>query len=170
MRILILLILFTSFVFTGCSIFTSDKKAEVKFTAQRALLNEGTFHLSFTDGDKSVELSNQDFEGKNLGASSPSIETATSGQLLIEFKFKDSQTNQLISKGSFQLELKEDWRYGISFRSDSAEADPTFGCFGCIGYRSFKINQEPLDSTSSLLNDSLYVIWSGNYISNPVIY
>lgn len=155
----------------SCSIFgTDDKKAETQFSAESDLLSNQTLNVSFTDGNKSKSFSNQDFqtrENPTIGELATSVaETSTDGQLTIEFQLFDSETEQQLSGGNFQLDLKEDWRYSIYFLSDSAEADPTNGCFGCGGYFSFDYST----NSSSPDNDSLYVIWGGNYISNPVVY
>jgi hypothetical protein len=75
-----------------------------------------------------------------------------------------------LSKGSFKIGLKEDWGWGVFFRVDSIDADPMYGCMGCMYYVSFSIDQAALDSTSFLKNDSIYAVVGGNSISHPVIY
>lgn len=155
---------------TSCSVFgTDDKKAEVQFSIKSDLLSNQTLNLSFTDKNKSKNFTNKDFqtrENPTNGLATPIIETSTKGKLTVEFQLSDSETEQQISGGDFQLDLKNDWGYSIYILSDSAEADPTFGCLGCGGYFSFGYST---DSTSSD-NDSLYVVLGGNSISDPVIY
>jgi hypothetical protein len=126
--------------------------------------------LHVTDGKISYQLTNSDFEGEYQELSAPVKETSTSGELIIHFELTDSQTNEMISSGDFSLDLRNDWRYGITFRADSIEADPTFGCFGCLGYKSFEMDPVLDESGSTFENDSLYVVWGGNFISNPVDY
>lgn len=165
----IILITFAVFL-TSCSVFgTDDKKAETQFSVDSDLLSNQTLYINFTDSDNSKSFSNQDFQKRENPTTgelaTPIIETATDGKLTVEFQLLDSETEQKISEGDFKLDLKEDWRYSFYILSDSAEADPTEGCFGCGGYFSFAYS---IDNSSS--EDSLYVVWGGNSISNPVEY
>ncbi len=157
--------------FTSCSILgTNDNEAEAQFSIDSDLLTEQSLNLSFKDGSKTQNFSTQDFqmrENPTTGElATPIVKTSTDGKLTVEFQLSDANTKQQISKGSFQLDLKEDWRYSIYFLADSAEADPTYGCFGCGGYFSFKY----LSDSSEPTNDSLFVVWGGHSMSNPVEY
>lgn len=164
--ILIALVVFL----TSCSVFgTDDKKAETQFSVDNDLLSKQTLNLRVTDENNSKNFTNKDFltrENNTTGElATPIIETSTDGKLTVEFQLLDSETVQQISEGDFQLDLKKDWRYSIYILSDSAEADPTYGCFGCGGYFSFDYST----NSSSSDNDSLYIVWS-NSISNRVDY
>jgi hypothetical protein len=156
---------------SSCSVSgTDDKKAEIQFSVENDLLSDQTLNATFTDGDNTNSFSNVDFQTRDNATTgelaSPIVETTSSGKLTVEFRLMDSETEQLNSGGNFQLDLKEDWRYSIYILTDSAEADPIGGCFGCNGYYSF----DYINNSSSVHNDSLYVVWGGNSISTPVEY
>lgn len=164
--ILMILVVFLS----SCSILgTSEQEAEAQFSIAKSLITAHTVNINIDDGDKSQSFSNQDFQPRDNTSTgelaTPVVQTSPEGLLSTEFELLDTETNQQISVGSFQLDLKEDWRYSIYMFADSAKSNPTEGCFGCIKYFSFGFS-----SDYAKLNDSLYVILSGNSISDPVIY
>lgn len=163
----ILCLLFLS----SCSLSGSDdKQAEAQFRVHQNLIETNTLSLHIIDGKRSYQLENSDFEGEHQELSAPAIETSTSGELVNHIELTDSQINEMISSGDFRFDLRNDWRYGTLFKADSVEADPAFGCFGCLGYRSFEIDPVTSESGSNFENDSLYVVWGGNFINNPVVY
>jgi hypothetical protein len=66
-----------------------------------------------------------------------------------------------MATGTFDVPLREDWRWGVDIFV--ADSNPMRYCFGCFGSRSFK-------AAPSAPGDSLFLVWGGNSISNPVIY
>ena len=75
-----------------------------------------------------------------------------------------SAANGEASRGSVRLDLRRDWIWGVEIRIDSL--DPTRECFGCAGSRSFPLAREYQRS----VRDSVWMVWGGNSIRNPVIY
>lgn len=166
----VILITLSAYI-ASCSVFgTDDKKAETQFSVESTFLSNQTITIRFNDGDNSKSFANNDFqtrENPTVGElATPIVETSTDGTLVVEYQLRDGETKQQISEGEFQLDLKEDWRYSFYLLSDSTEADPTVRCFGCGGYFSFAYSTDSSLSDS----DSLYVVWGGNDITDPVIY
>jgi hypothetical protein len=92
-----------------------------------------------------------------------SIETPESGNLMVAVVMKDSRGGR-VSSGSIMLDIRPDWRWGVDIVL--SDKNPYFGCFGCVGYAAF-----PVDSVFQRSpDDSLYIIWGGNWIKHPVIY
>jgi hypothetical protein len=124
--------------------------------------------LTFTDGKHTRKLDGSDFQPDKTG--SPSIgrtrefKTAKSGELKVTFKLLDGEN--LISSGQFEMPLRSDWAWNTEFQSSPARSDPLAGCFGCSGARVFALTE----GYGMLPSDSLYVIWGGNSIKNPVVY
>ena len=85
--------------------------------------------------------------------------TDTTGTLTVDFTLASPSQGPL-SEGRVELELRNDWRWEVQFHL--AEDDPTARCFGCVGAERF-----PLVSDDTR---SLWVVWGGNSISNPVVY
>lgn len=162
-------ILLLSLFISGCSLFGSDEEpAEVQFTVQ----NFSTDELSITTaGSKTnLSISKNDFsnnEGGELPGSTSAYSSENKGTMTVSFSFLN-ETSEL-SGGEFELELREDWRWGVNFQIGPADYDPLETCLGCQFYESFELNQEALSNTESEA-DSLYVIVGGNYISQPVVY
>lgn len=148
----------------------NDEKAEAQISVDSELLTEKTINLSLDDGNTTRLFSKQDFQKRDnptIGKLATSIvETSKEGRLNVEFEVTDSETEQKITEGSFDLDLKEDWRYSIYLFADSATVNPIDGCIGCEGYYSFGYTTEN-DNTN---DDSLYVVWAGNSISEQVTY
>lgn len=100
-----------------------------------------------------------------LGAwATPEIETKNYGSLLVKYRFSDPEGG-VVSTGELLLDLRGDWRWGVDIlpRDDSA----IHTCMGCFGYKAFPI-LNPAYKTSE--GDSVYIIWGGNSIDNPVVY
>ena len=89
-------------------------------------------------------------------------ETCRDGFFLISFQL--IKYDKIVSTGTLKLPLEKDWNMRVDFFIK--DNNPINGCFGCRGYKVFPIEEEFRKSA----NDSLYVIWGGNYIANPVIY
>ncbi len=85
--------------------------------------------------------------------------TDTTGTLTVDFKLTSPSLGPL-SEGRVELELRNDWRWEVQFHL--SEHDPTERCFGCVGAES-----SPLATDDT---PSLWVVWGGNSISNPVVY
>jgi len=69
-----------------------------------------------------------------------------------------------LASTSIDLELREDWVWGVDiFLTDG---NPGTMCFGCAGYEAVAVP----DTLVPEATDSLYVVWGGNSISDPVVY
>ncbi len=116
--------------------------------------------VTLADGASTRTLRGADI-GTN-GREGRVLSTRTAGTLRVGFRFAAGQT--VASEGAVELPLRPDWHYGIAFHVDSL--DPKRGCFGCQGSRAF-----PLAAAHRRgVRDSLWVVWGGNFIENPVIY
>jgi hypothetical protein len=82
----------------------------------------------------------------------------------VQYQFKDSN-GALVSGGRIALDLRKDWGWGIDIYH--TDRNPYHMCMGCFGYESF-----PILGSAYLTGDgdSVFVIWGGNSISNPVEY
>jgi len=69
-----------------------------------------------------------------------------------------------ISTGSVSLPARSDWAWTINILSRTS--DPAFQCLGCVGSRAFTLPE----AWRSPGRDSLWIVWGGNSISNPVVY
>lgn len=158
---------------SGCSLFGDESKlAELEVHVDKELLQNFSFELNVVERNKSKRFTNRDFDAKNdLGLPyTIYVETSTFGVLNVIFKISDSGTQQMLSKGTVQYKLREDYRHAASFISDTIGINPIKNCMGCMDYYSFDIDQSNMGEESPLKGRSLYVITSGNSISEPVIY
>ena len=91
------------------------------------------------------------------------FETAHSGTLHVQFQLLNGGSPSATT-GSFDLELREDWRWGVDFIV--SDRDPMQGCWGCSDSIAFE-----LDPAFGYTSDfKLWAVWGGNSISNPVEY
>ncbi len=142
------------------------KKAEVEFRVVRNVeLKHGhAVSVTFRDGRQARTLTQGDYttiqEGHVIAGP---FQTATSGDLEISGALVD-QAGKERAKGAINLPLKPDRRYGVWIIVGSG--DPTAGCLGCAGSRSF-----PLDPALGYAPDvALSIVWGRNSISDPVVY
>jgi hypothetical protein len=91
------------------------------------------------------------------------VETPNDGTLRVRAELQDA-SGAVLTSGEVRLDLRPDWVWGVDIWL--ASENPTLGCFGCMGYRAFAI-PAALRVTPT---DSLYMIWGGNSISNPVVF
>lgn len=158
---------------SGCSLFGDEPEpAELEVHVDKELLQNFSLQVNVVERNKTKRFTNKDFDAKN-GRGLPYtiyVETSTFGVLNIIFKISDSGTKQMISKGIVQYKLREDYRHAASFLSDSIGINPIKNCMGCMDYYSFEIDQSKIGEESPLKGRSVYVITSGNSISEPVIY
>lgn len=166
------LLLVVLVVGSGCSLFGSDERAEVQIAIPRTgLLDQAPLTLRLNEDGRTWEIHGSDFGPQAqtvTGYATPSYETGTDGTLDISFRL-GRQEDPPIATGTLAVDLREDWRWSVFLLADSATADPTKGCMGCIRYHSFEIDQSMLDDTTAG-TDSVYAVLSGNGISDPVVY
>lgn len=131
------------------------------------LLTPSMLEVAMSDGRSAWNFDSEDFVEDPAFAdawSGPEVETRTSGTLEVRFSFCDT-LGQIVSQGEVTISLRTNWRWSIDlFR---ASEDPIQMCLGCFDSRSFVI----LDSTFvESEDDSVFVVWGGNFISDPVVY
>lgn len=128
-------------------------------------LTVSMLRVSIRDGFHSYELEPADFNsnGESQPYHSPELSTPTKGTLRFAFALVEP-SGDTVSSGAVDLPLRRDWSYFIDIQADST--DPTRFCFGCQGSRPFQLSPEYRQPAF----DSIYVVWGGNYISDPVMY
>ncbi len=161
------LVLFITGLSSAC--FSLTDEAKVRYVLQLGASSHITvdmFIISASDGHTTWDIDGSDFmTSDGLDAPhTPYYKTMRSGTLTIDFTIASPQGGEPISEGSVSLPLRSDWAWSISFHPSSV--NPYEFCFGCSGYESFSLAETYRDTVA----DSLYVIWGGNSIKNPVIY
>jgi hypothetical protein len=92
----------------------------------------------------------------------PWMHTSTSGDARVSFELRDGDA--VVSTGSIILPLQDDWQWGVDLMVRST--NPMMGCLGCTDAVAFPI----ADAYRTESRDSLWLVWGGNSISNPLIY
>lgn len=145
---------------TSCSKITDE--SNISFTLHYLTSDKFSnteIKLNFDDGKAEHNLTNIDFNNGN----SSEFSTETSGNIDISFLILDSLLDT-ISSGSINLPIKSDWSWGVGLHI--TDSNPYNTCFGCTDSKSFILNESYIDS----LYDSVFVVWGGNSIKNPVDY
>ena len=121
--------------------------------------------VTVVDGDRRIIWNGSDFRPRPDNATPTTSDAAlrTSGQdLTVEVRLKAQGV--LLSQGSVSLPRRSDWKWRVDIIASTL--DPRRTCFGCFGSTAFAL----LDSYRSVDHDSIWVVWGGNSISNPVVY
>lgn len=153
--------LFFISIIIGCS---SEDVSELQFSIQgNTSILRKALRVEIASGGWSKTLHGADFGSLDSPVHTKSFVTPTSGSMLIRFTLSDSIRGD-VDSGTITLEAKPDWRWSVDFVLSSS--NPFNSCFGCLAYSAF-----PVDSVFQISNqDSLFIIWGGNSIKNPVIY
>jgi hypothetical protein len=120
--------------------------------------------VTVREGHRTWQWHGDDFRStrENATPHTPEIPTGTRGE--VEVRFRLQTGDQILSEGTVALPLREDWRWGVDIRA--ATTDPRLECFGCVGSRAFSLAA----AFRPVNRDSIWVVWGGNSISNPVVY
>lgn len=118
--------------------------------------------IAFSDGGRRRVVTGEDFEGTTGRVDTREYETRRSGTLRVEVEVAPSGAP--IASGEVEIPLRSDWRWNVQLHR--GERNPVDTCFGCAGYEAFAVAESARDSPA----DSLWVVWGGNSISNPVVY
>lgn len=143
----------------GCTTAGDDAHVTVHYS-QGGQLSRELLTVTITDPAGSRTL-----RASDIGASwndGRRLSTATSGPLRVAFRFAAGSV--VASEGAVEVPLRMDWGYDFTLSVDSL--DPTRLCIGCMGRRAFAL--DPAYRASA--RDSVWLVWGGNYLSNPVIY
>ena len=117
------------------------------------------------DKTRVISFNGADFrtDANHPTPSTPEVETATSGpDLQVSYTLENADV--FLSGGTVSLPRRSDWRWHVTL--SAATSDPQEGCFGCFGAMAFPLAQ----SFRPVERDSIWVVWGGNSISDPVIY
>ena len=163
-RILIVLLI----LLLGCITNDNDELslAQVRLVKD-TLITKNMISVSISDGRSKWRFHSEDFEHNPnyiMAWCAPEIETRTEGLLVLQFYLRDPNGG-IVSNGQIELPLKGDWRWGINIWHE--HRNPYFACWGCAGYKSFPILRSECKTSEK---DSVFVVWGGNSISNPVWY
>lgn len=118
-------------------------------------------HLEVSDGDRTWRLDGDDFAGQGVGET-PEFRTRTSGELETAFWLVEGADT--LTFGTVRVDLRPDWGWRISFYRNAG--DPSATCFGCFGSEGYELPQALRTAPA----DSLWIVWGGNSISDPVVY
>lgn len=142
----------------------SDDRARVGFTFfEEPGFSADLLILEFSDGSGARRLRGVDFSrGTGSRLDTRVFETRTSGTLLTAFWLVEG--SDTLSAGDLRIDLRPDWEWNIGFMRGSE--NPAAMCFGCVGAAAYGI-AEALQGTPS---DSLWLVWGGNSISDPVVF
>ncbi len=157
-------LLFVSiFVFSGCG---SDNEALVSFQLVQPTYALDNIVITAKDGLFTRVIDKNDYDLSGATYKTARLRTMQSGELQISFDIYDGISRQVEPEvqGAFSVELKSDWFWSFDFVV--SDMNPFDFCMGCSGYRAYAL-PETLKRNE---NDSLFVIWGGNSIKNPVIY
>ncbi len=116
--------------------------------------------VTVTDGPNNWFFDEDTFNQTTFGTGR--FPSTTDGTLEVDFRFADSDGLRIAS-GTFELELKPDWWWGITFRLSNS--DPTLGCFGCLRVFAF-----PISASARTPQDSLWVVVGGNTLDNSLVF
>jgi hypothetical protein len=121
--------------------------------------------VTVRDGDRVLQWSGADFTPRptNSLPSTPEVNTQTSGPDL-EVTYRLENAGAVLSSGAIVLSRRSDWRWAVTI--SAATTNPEEGCFGCFGSSPFPLAED----FRAPGRDSIWVVWGGNSISDPVIY
>lgn len=153
---------------SGCGIFETEEESIIKFGVRKnEMLKNDKISIGVIGNANPLsikgELNNNAAIG-SLAWESENYRTANSGSVIIKFEIK-TELNKLISKGEISIPLKKDWAWSVEI--SHSNSDPLIGCFGCVESKSFPILESEYISNNA---DSIFIVYGGNSISNPVIY
>lgn len=118
--------------------------------------------VAFSDDERTRVVAADDFVGISGRADTREFETRTSGSLDIEVMVESGA--EMVARGTLDLPLDPDWRWSVQIFL--REENPHDTCIGCFGYRAFPVDEAYRTSPA----ESLWMIWGGNSISNPIVY
>jgi hypothetical protein len=127
-----------------------------------------TFSARVEDGGRSRVLNRTDFTSENgRRYSAGPFRIATSGTARVSCILSGTGaagSGRATTKAAVNLDLRGDFRYGVD--CVVAEENPYPDCLGCFGSEA-----APLAPGLGLSpSDSLFVLWGGNSIGDPVDY
>lgn len=119
--------------------------------------------ITATRGDWSLRLTGEEIGAGDSPTSSPELSTPGSGELTVEVILR-RPGEAVLAEGAIELDIRDDWVWGVDVFLTNE--NPMRTCFGCLGHEAFAI---PAGLTAEP-DDSLFIVWGGNSISEPVVY
>lgn len=153
----------TAVLVLACAACSSD--ARISFSTYVGdPLAGATLTVTVEDGARRWTWTNDDFTTSESSAvpTSPSVSTRTSGTAQITFELRDGAA--VISSGTVSVPLQGDWAWTVNLIASTE--DPALRCFGCQGSQAFPLAEDWRTEGQ----DSLWMVWGGNSISDPVLY
>lgn len=89
--------------------------------------------------------------------------TPSQGTLHVVARLRSAGGEEL-AVGSAELDLRRDWVWSMDIWL--GDGNPTETCLGCMGVLAFPVPESLIPEVT----DSLFLVWGGNSISNPVVY
>ena len=121
--------------------------------------------VTVRDGTQRIQWTGVDFKPRPPNATAATPEAGISpegGDLTVSFRLETA--GAVLSNGSVTVPRRRDWRWRIDVIA--ATTDPRLLCFGCSGSAAFPLAA----GYRAPGRDSIWVVWGGNSISNPVVY
>lgn len=119
--------------------------------------------ITAASGDWSLSLTGYEIGTADSPNFSREFTTPESGVLTVEAVLRRPGEAPLVV-GSIDLDIREDWVWDVHVLLTNE--NPTQTCFGCMGHEAFAIPEE----LTAEPGDSLFLVWGGNSISDPVAY
>jgi hypothetical protein len=121
--------------------------------------------VTLRDRDRVLTWHGADFRPRpeNATPSTGDQGTFTSGPDL-ELNYQLESGGEVLSSGSVILPRRSDWSWGVTIWARTT--DPAEECFGCFGSASFPL----VPAFRAGGRDSVWIVWGGNSIRDPVIY
>lgn len=165
MRLTLLFLCLATLV-VGCSLLGSDQGAELslRFLVRSDVDDQLNFQIAFTDRRRSRTIERNDFiRVGDVQFDAGPFEISTSGVLCVSCTLLDDEGGTLAIQGTV-LSTRPDWRYSVS--CSTSQNNPYRTCWGCSGFEA-----RPLASAPGFApGDSLFIVWGGHSMSNPVLY
>ena len=162
--------IFLCLCFSACSKKTTNPvpdEAKVRFAFINSIshLNVNMLKIIFNDGSSARSINGSQFfiDSSFMQYHTNWHTTPLSGSLSMNYILSDT-TDDTISQGFVEIPLKADWAW--QFDICPGHHNPYYYSFGVTGFKAFPINPSYCDSTT----DSIFVLWGGNSIKNPVAY
>lgn len=154
-------VFFSAFLLTGCSMFAEEPAAlSFRLSLQDDPGEHATLQLQFIEGIHTRTVGPDDFEE---GRSTTRPFSVSTDRVLIFADLIDTQSNAR-TRGVLRLPIDEGWRYEVQVVVGSE--NPEGRCFGCMGSVSFALDP----ALGYAATDSLFLVWGGTSIENPVLY
>lgn len=139
--------------------------ARISISADIAPLSLDMLTVTLRDRDRLLTWHGADFRPRpeNATPSTGDQDIFTSGPDL-ELNYQLESGGEVLSSGSVILPRRSDWSWGVTISARTT--DPGEGCFGCFGSTAFSL----APAFRAVDRDSVWLVWAGNSISDPVIY